>query len=562
MPLASSLLLASPLAPPASAGPGIAQRSQEFVALFVKWSWVVLLGASSFQLFFFASLPNLVAITCIGFAWAIFTRLFLRPTRLSRYPLSTLLVFGFTTTQFYFPLLFTSLENKPIVFNLDLPYQVFLHSSAALLVLVAAHALYRALMERGAASSPTILLKLGFFDPPADLQLWLMGGIGLAATYYVYLYSPIGWEVTGAASDKAIQALVPFSYAPFFIPFGKLYGSSKSPTAKVLLLLVVHTLLLFVVSIARNSRGGFMIGFSSVGFAYVMGLLLGLYKTQFFTVRNVTIALGAYWLFTGPIADIGSAMVLVRNQRHDITYTELLASTLDAYNDKEAIRLYRLSIADETKVKGTWDENYLNNIFLARFCNLKFNDLSLSKAAMLSEYDPRMLRFSIDYILAELPQPALDALHLTSVDKTALKGASVGDYLYYITDGPPTVLGWYLTGHFAGTGMAAFGWWYLLILGVGILPVYFLFDKFSVVVRSKSSSLNKASNSVLRFSFCGLLELTHIFQYLPTETVGVTIVFVLRTWIQMILYYVLVYHFTRVVAAFFTGSNSRKLSFR
>ena len=531
------------LAPSAPAEPDIAQRSRDFVTLFVKWSWIVLLVASSFQLLFFASLPNLVAVTCIGFSWAIFTQSFLKPATLSRYPLSSLLVFGFTTTQLYFPLLFTSLENKPIIFNLDLPYQVFLHSGAAMLVVVAAHAVYRALMTRGRAR-PTILLKLGFFDPPADLQLWLMGGIGLAATYYVYLYSSIAWEVTGAASDKVIQALIPFSYAPFFIPFGKLYGSNKPLTARMLLLLVGYTLLLFVVSIARNSRGGFMIGFSSVGFAYVMGLLLGLYKTQFFTVRNLVIALGAYWLFTGPIVDIGSAMVVVRSQRHDITYTELLANTWDAYNDKEAIRLYRLSVADETKVKGTWDENYLNNIFLARFCNLKFNDLSLTKATLLTEYDPRMLRYSIDYVLAELPQPALDALHLTSVDKITLKGASVGDYLYYITDGPPTVLGWYLTGHFAGTGMATFGWWYLLVLGVGMVPLYFVIDKLFLRLRPAAPG---SALPAFRFSLCGVLVLDNIFRFLPVETVISIPNYLLRGWFQLLLCYFLIYHFTRLL---------------
>ena len=535
--------LSSPVALPA-AEPGIAQRSRDFVALFIKWSWIVLLVASSFQILFFASLPNLLAVACIGVSWALFTQSFLRPATLSRYPLSSLLVFGFTTTQLYFPLLFTSLENKPIIFNLDLPYQVFLHSSLALLVVLAAHAVYRALTARGPAR-PTILLKLGFFDPPADLQLWLMGGVGLAATYYVYLYSSSAWTVTGSAADKIIEALIPFSYAPFFIPFGKLYGSNKPLTTKVALLLLVHTLLLFLVSIARNSRGGFMIGFSSVGFAYALGLLLGVYKTQFFTVRNLFLVLGAYWLFTGPIVDIGSAMVVVRSQRHDITYTELLASTWDAYNDKEAIRLYRLSVADETKVKGTWDENYLNNIFLARFCNLKFNDLSLTKAALLTEHDPRMLRFSLDYSLAELPQPALNALNLTSVDKLALKGASVGDYLYYITDGPPTVLGWYLTGHFAGTGMATFGWWYLLVLGVGLVPLYFVFDKFFLRLRPSGPA---GALPPFRFSLCGVLVLDSIFRFLPVESVISIPNYLLRGWLQLLLCYFLLYHLTRLLA--------------
>jgi hypothetical protein len=530
------------------------ETDNSFISLVSKGSWAALVVATLYQIIFFPSLANFVAIGSIVFAWGLFTSIFFKPKMLRNYPLSTFIMLGFVTTQLYFPLIFTSLEGKPVVFNLELPYQVFLHSTLSLIALLLGHAAYRSLRKNPARESTSILVKLGFFDAPTELQLWLMGFIGLGATFYVYLYSSVGWEVTGAASDKAVMSLMPFSYAPFFIPFSRLYGSSKEPSRKVLPLLIGFIGLLFLVSIGRNSRGGFMIGFSSVGFSYAMGLLLGVYKAKFFTMKNAIIAVGAFWLFTGPIADIGTAMVLVRLQRHDITYTELISSTFEAFNDKEAIRLRRIADANEAGGKG-WEENYLKNIFLARFCNIKFNDLSLVQAAKLPEHDRRMFQYSIDYVCAELPQPLLDFLGLKSIDKDLLRGSSVGDYIYYLADGPPEVLGWYLTGHFAGTGMAAFGWWYLLILGAGMIPIFTFFDK--LFLKTTRFQAKHPGSLSFRFSLCGMLALDAVFRFLcPFESVVAIGLFIIRGAIQLMLVYFLVYHFTRLVCKAIPGGGT------
>lgn len=522
-------------------------RNEGFISWARDWSWIALVIAIIYQSVFFASLPNFVAIGCSVIVWAVFSRVFLHVAMIRAYPLSTFLLLGFTTTQLYFPLLFTSLEDKPVIYNLDLPYEVFIHSTASFVVLTLGHKLYRSLNWRGVKRSPSLLIKLGFFDAPADSQLWLMGIIGLAATYYVYLYSPsIGWEVTGAASDKLVQAMMPFSYAPYFIPFASLYGRRKLISRQVVILLLTFTLLLFLVSIGRNSRAGFMIGFSSVGFAYGLGLLLNVFKAHFLTVKNFFIALGAYLLFTGPIADIGTAMVIVRDQRHDISYLELIEHTMDAFNDKEAIRQARL-LSLEQNEEGEWDENYLDNIFLARFCNIKFNDASLGQAAKIPENNHNMLRFSNNYIWATLPQPVLDALGMNEVDKVMLKGTSFGDYIFYTAGASPEVLGGFRVGHFAGVGMSTYGWWYLLLLGIGIIPVYFLMDMFCLAVQTPIL-LSAFQGMQLRFSLCGLLALDYIFRFLPTESVLTLAAFLLRDWFQLILLYFIVYHATRLIS--------------
>ncbi|MEJ7663169.1 MAG: hypothetical protein WKG07_28345 [Hymenobacter sp.] len=157
-------------------------------------------------------------------------------------------------------------------------------------------------------------------------------------------------------------------------------------------------------------------------------------------------------------------MVLVREQRHDISYVELISNTLEAATDKAAIERYRaLNAADESGV--SWDENYVSNIFLARFCNIKFNDLSLGRAEKYPEHDPRMLTYSGNYILAELPQPALDALNLTSVDKMAPQ-RGLGGRLPLLPDRWPPLGAWLVPDRaFCGHGHGHV--WLVVPLGAG-----------------------------------------------------------------------------------------------
>ncbi|WP_140467520.1 hypothetical protein [Hymenobacter nivis] len=531
-----------------------------FIFNVVRWSWMALAMACTFQCLLFISITNITAIISIVFAWIVATKVFMRPGMLRSHPLSAFLIIGFIATQFYFPLLFTTLEGKPVIFNLEFPYQVFFHSTASLLVLVISHTLYRILINQPLSTPSSWLNKIGIFSPPVDLQLWLMGFVGLGATVYVYLLSPnIGWEVSGAASDKAIQGLIPFSYAPYFIPFGALYGNFKTPSKRLVPLLLIFTVLLFIVSIGRNSRGAFMLGFTSVGFTYALGLLLGVFKPQIFTVKNLIIAAIAFLVVTGPIADLGTAMVIIRGQRNKISNAELIDLTLQAFGDKQAIKARRL---EDNQEQGDWDERYLDNIFTARFSNLKFNDASIAQANKISDQNDGMLQYSIKYVLGTLPGPILTALNVDA-DKDAVYAVSFGDYLYAEAGGPVEALGGFRTGHFSGTGMASFGWWYLLFLGVGMFPVYWLFDKLVVKVSLRDlQSMIPAPKIAIRFSLCGILALTSIFQFLPSESVTITATFLIRGWIQMVLLYAVIFYVTKILAGIFQNKPKRVRAIR
>ncbi|HEX6224178.1 MAG TPA: hypothetical protein VFZ52_07195 [Chryseolinea sp.] len=526
----------------------------DFTAQVVRISWVVLFAGIVFQLIFFADITNIIAMSAIVFAWLITTQIWLRKKMLETYLLSTFMIIGFASSQFYFPLLFTTLENKPLVYNLEFPEQVFLHSTACLLMLVISHGIYRTLMETTRTKTVSLLGKAGFFDPPTHLQLWIMGMFGMASSFYVYFTNPeIGQEITGSASDKLLAGLVPFTYAPFFIPISKLYGNHEKTPRGFGLMILMYAVLLFVISMARNSRGAFIFGLTTPAFAYILGLLLGVFKTKIFTIKNFVVVGLVAWLLMGPFTDLGTAMLIVRGTRTDIPPAELIARTLEALDDKKAIEARKAEDKNES-MDFDWDERYLDNIFTARFSNIKFNDSNLITYSKIGQYDPDMQDYSLDQLLATLPDPIIKQFNL-DVDKDLVLALSFGDYMYVLSGGYGTPNG-YRVGHVAGTGMATFGWWYLALFALVLIPVFYLNDKFF----RRKTGIDFASvppEQRFQFSFCGVLALTTFFQFLLFESVVNGATYLIRGWIQLAVLYLLMFHSSRLLSNLIAGRPRR-----
>ncbi|MFC5412542.1 hypothetical protein ACFPMF_24670 [Larkinella bovis] len=372
-----------------------------------------------------------------------------------------------------------------------------------------------------------------FFTPPADYQIWLIGLFGLAGMVATFISvnryaSNIG---EGSTFAKVLEGIMPYAYAPFFLLLKPLYVPAsgqllKKPTVKVLLFGFV----LLLIGVAGNSRGLFMTGITAVGIAYLLGLLLGKFDYKIINSKNLIIAVLGLWIITGPLSNLGTAMVIVRGQRAHLSSSELMQRTLQTFQDTKAIQRYRATL--NVVEKYDWDETYFDNIFLSRFCNLKYNDASLELAYKLGKIDKGMVQYSIDKFLSTLPTPFLSFLHI-KVDKQTLNTFSYGDFLYHRSGGQ-FALGGFRTGHFAGTGMATFGWWYLLALGLGVLPFFFLVDLFV-----HTYTANGVTYTYL--SLAGLIEITFFFTLFSvsnfSESVMNVFAFFIRGWIQMLLLY-------------------------
>jgi hypothetical protein len=463
---------------------------------------------------------------------------------LTKFTFSSIVILGYSLTQFVIPIIFTLLEGKSIVYNLKYPYSVFIHSTLALTVLLAAHNIYM-LCRKTKGITSTIYTKLHrslvryhFFKSPTDKQLWIIGGIGVVSMV-VTLIATNGYDTKNNNDTvlyKFLEGLNFYAYAPLFLFTKKLYNPTVSHyKKKTIWKVIIYTILIFCIGVAANTRSLFMIGITSVGIAYFIGLLINIFNYKIFKVKKILIGLIGFWLVTGPIADLGTAMVVVREQRSDISPIQLLSKTLEVYQNKNELKFYRYMASKEV---SDWDESYFDNIFLARFSNIKFTDASLEQAFILNGADKGMLQYSIDRIWAILPNPILNifGIHL---DKKTTTSYSFGDYLYDRAGGEDA-LGGFRTGHFAGTGMATFGWFYLLFLGIGIIPLYLLFDLF---VMYKSDRFKK--NVQNYYSLAGLLSVTVFFTFFGNSTASESIIniftYLIRGWLQLCFLYWLVF---------------------
>lgn len=519
-------------------------------------SWFALSVCVVYQFIVFPSLANVAAIACVFIAWLVATSLWLRRQVLENNLLSAFILLGFVLSQFYFPLLFTTLENKPLIFNLELPEQVFLHSSLTMIVLVVAHEAYRFLLRFSQSRVRSLLETAGLFTPPSHLQVWIIGLIGMISSAYVYVTNPdVSREMVGSAHGKLMQALVPFSYAPFFIPLAKLYGNHEKPHRGYIFMIAVYALVLLGISMARNSRAAFMFGLTTPVFAYCLGLLLGVFKAKIFTFKNFAIASAVIWLLAGPLSDLGTAMLIVRGSRKDIKPQELISQTLATMGDKRAIEARKQEdLIDNSSFD--WDEHYLDNLYTARFANIKFNDLSLIAYEKVGPYDPNMIEFAQGLLISSLPEPLIKFFKF-DIDKEWYITASVGDILYLSSGGvgPREA---FRIGHLSGTGMATYSWWYLLAIGIVVIPVFYLHD----VLFRRRTTLDKTGQQTHSYaiSFCAIMALTSLYQFLLIDSIVQIIVYFLRGWLQMVALYFISFHVSRLLAGLFSKRRRGELT--
>lgn len=520
-----------------------------FLTLFKRWMSLIVIFCGFIQLLFFPEKENLFAVAVVTFGWFIADKHIIKREKITNYTFSTFLILGYVLTQFTLPLIFTLIEGKPLIYNLILPYQVFSHSILSLITIIVAHHIY-ILVSRNSArllihNMKKKLVSNGLFDSPTNKQLWIMGFIGIFALISKYIFGGGFYNENNESDvlDKFIEGFILFSYAPLFIPLSSLiqktYLQVKSNYS---IPLVLYTIILICIGMVGNSRGLFMQGLTAMGLVYFLGLCLGKFNYKIFKVKNILLGLILLWIIMGPLSELGTSMVIVRNQRSSISSIELLNKTLTVFQDKQTINNFKkLALSDQ--IGKEWDEVYFDNIFLARFCNLKFNDSNLVQGLKINDGDERMFDYSIDRFWAILPSPIL-AIFQIAIDKKKVTSASFGDYLYFCNGGE-NALGGFRTGHFSGTGIASFGWWYLAILGVGMIPFFLIIDLYSITYKSLGIS-------TVVISLAGLIQITTIFTFWGTSSASESVVsiytYLLRGWIQSIILYYLVFKFSQRVS--------------
>jgi hypothetical protein len=501
--------------------------------------------------------PLVVCLPWIGFAWqgvvarssedvfcaflaasGAFLLLFdsFRPQRFFRYPLSTFIVIGFAVTLQLGPLLFTAIEGNTITFNLMVPTDTFWHGLLVSVVCVLSHAIYRQvkLLEYLRIFLQGLLLRLSLFQPLCSVEVIVMGAVGVFA---LAVSSWFGSLVESTVILKFIQGFQFLSVIPvaFLLPglWSGSVGSKSQLLGKPLLMFIFFMALIVGVSVGRNSRAPFVLPVACLMLGLVLEWLYGQIRIR---LVSILAALFSVLIFLPLATDLATAMVMVRGLRGDMPPAELVDQTISQFQDRDSIRNYRIATSD-LGLTSEWSENYVSNVFLSRFTNAKYPDNSLENAARLSPSSREAIAaFQWRRLLAILPSPILSLFVDATEFKEDLTRFSFGDKLYSLASGARYEFGGFRAGHFFGTGMAGFGYGYLLILLCGLLMLFPLVDAHALVpfqgfLASPLISVVAITQFITWFSFSNSESVVEILAFPLRGFIEPVVLFALLRWL-------------------------------
>ena len=445
---------------------------------------------------------------------------YFRRDRLYNYPLSTLVVIGFSVTLLQGPLLFTALEGNPITYNLKVPIYTFAHAFAAVIVSIASHSVYRSskffTAYRKRLSNTLIRIKL--FKPLTIFEVIVMGLIGTLSL------GAASWipSLQGTFVLKIIQGFQFFGTIPFAYLLSGLWGNEIPPSVATprfsKILCFLFFILIVIISLGRNTRGTFVIP--------IVSLLLGLFFQWFYGLIKIRLwqmlSFSAAILFVLPlITDVSTAIVMLRGSAsRSYTAPALVGETIKLLQHRDDIQKFRDSMFD-FNLNRAWSESYVNNVFLARFSNAKFPDNSLVSALALTQSDQtEIANFQMLRLLSFFPQPILDLFSISPEVKKSVQQNSIGDELFFLENRSKYVLGGFRTSHFIGSGVAGFGYFYLAILFFVLIPIYMLVDAQALGVMHRSPII----------SAFAITQLTAWFTLSNNESVVSFVGFVIRLY--------------------------------
>lgn len=459
----------------------------------------------------------------------------LRSDLIRQFPIVLLIVISPTISYAFGPLLFQTIEFTPIIFNLQSPlFTFFIVGYLQLAVFISFYIFVYSRFSVGLSEflREKVWSPLSIFEPPKNSQLWIMGFIGVVSLVAKSASNIDGGLETGDTSAKFLDAFRIFTYAPFLIPVLSFFEqSSINQRTYSVKSLFVYFVFILVVSIGLNSRGAFAIGVANLIFLFTFLYLDG----QINLTRRLKLIFASS-LVTGVllfpvVSDLATAMVMVREDRDDVSALEMINKTLDAFQDKESIERYR-KLKDFIIGTHEYNEYYLNNPFLSRFVNIKFNDnvLSLTSIQEVNKSD-EIMDYTVNKIIALAPQPIINLFTLDfNKDDYSY---SFGDYAYYLEN--HTGLGGYKVGSAVGQLFGMFGYMFIFLL-IPILLAFF------VIV----NSFNKYSKTGFIIAPVIMLVFISFYYKITNDSINEVFSYVLRGLPQSIILYFLLYKLTNI----------------
>lgn len=394
---------------------------EDNIEILTKWIVGSLVLFTFLEAFFFPQAENLYGCTTFIIAWVVLYYCVLHLKGIERnkclFPYLSLL--GLGISFFWLPLIATFIEGKPLTFRFAVPFQTFTLQLINLLMLIAAYRLCLLIYHKNNFLQK-IWLKMGYYTPPTDMQLWMLGAVGLVSTVLTLFIQ--GTETASVENlgftGHLLKVTKTFIAFPFLLLFKNLYGRTQDLNYKFFLIL--YFILVALLGIATGKRAPVLLPVATMVACYILPAIAK--NKKLMTVRTLFISLIGLYLITGPIADLAVAMSLGRDNTHRTSASKTFERILDIYKDKEKMHgLYQYAISKSDN-KGDnlsgWSEYYVDNILFDRLCNIRVCDATIDYANKLGYDSNRMHSYVENRILYLIPSPILKQLGI-NVNKFA-----------------------------------------------------------------------------------------------------------------------------------------------
>ena len=391
-------------------------QEEDNVLKISRFMLVTLIIFSFLEILFFPQPENIYGCLTFIVGWILLHKFALQVNGIERNLclLPYLGLLGLGVTFFWLPLIITFLESKPLTFRFQNPYLTFNNQLINLVMLIAAYRFCLSSYRRNNILQ-RLWTKLGYFTPPTDNQMWVMGFIGMFA--FLFLLSVMGSD-EGMAENLGFVGhlcgvLRPFITLPFLILFRKIYGGMDNEK-KSFLLLVMFFVLNVALGLATGKRTTILGPVMTLALCYLIPAFTE--NKLLFSLRNTIILFVALYLVTGPVANMAMAMAVGRDNHGQTNASMAFDNIMKIYEDKELLHsLYQMSVANEDNMGNNmygWSEYYVDNVLLDRFCNIRVCDATLYYANKLGFDNPKMHEYMANQVLFLLPTPILHALDI------------------------------------------------------------------------------------------------------------------------------------------------------
>lgn len=448
-----------------------------------KYGFWILIIFTALETIFYFSLENIMGCIVFLYAWLLLSKIVLFKKNFELCLLPTLGVCGFIFCYYFLPLIATFIEGKPLTYNFQVANITFFNMFLNITTVISAYKLCISKYRHGNYIE-RVWRRIGLFTAPTENQIWLFGIIGCIMLFIGLLSqsNPLEFEEMEVGTNlKTVVMNIFKAYAsmPICFFFCGLYGYKKTIHKKKFI--IPFLVILSLIGVATTKRSMIFNAFASLGIIYTFVVVY--YDKKVLTKRNMFISIVTIYLITGPIADLALAMALNRlNMDNGINTFE---KVLDIYKDKDKMRVLKMAQKMITNNDGdnrlSWSEEYVDNIFLDRFCNIRVLDSSVFYAGELGYNNPKMHEYFKEEIVNRLPSPIVSLIGEHKVVHTTV--ADEMNNAYFNPDGKFWA-GYKVSGDI-GVGLYTFGYAYYPIAFIIYLLTFMLLSTYTTFFYSK-----------------------------------------------------------------------------